>query len=84
MPVGELSMEQRQTASPRLSEAAEEPLGPNGDEIPSRAGNSWNIFLLHRPQSTAIYFNDENEQCSHVGLLRRFLILPGGDMKHRG
>lgn len=39
------------------------------------------IFLLHRPQSKVVYFNDGNEQCSRVGLLRRFLILPGAEMK---
>lgn len=33
---------------------------------------------------TAIYFNDVNEQCCRVGLLERFLILPGGNRKHQG
>ncbi len=41
-------------------------------------------FFFYRPQSTAIYFNDGNEQCSRAGLLRHYLILPGGNMKRRG
>lgn len=50
-------MEQRQTASPRSSEAAEEPLGPNGDEIPSRAaGQKLGVF------GTFFFYTDHRAQ----------------------
>lgn len=72
-----------------VSEAAEEPLEWHSDNI-QRGAAGWKqlffftFFFFHRPESTAIYFNDENELCSHVGLLRRFLILPGSNKKHWG
>lgn len=56
---------------------------PQGKNRPFFGGVIF-FFFLHRPQSTAIYFNDGNEQCSCVGLLRRSLILPWGNVKHCG
>ena len=59
------------------------------DKLLSRASRRKQLFhfVLHfffLTRNTAIYFNDSNEQRCCVSSLKRFLFLPGANMKHRG